>query len=107
MDMLREVAPFLIGLIVPPMAMLAIRASWSGTLKFAVALAPTLVLGICTSLFAGELADGLFPDGWIAIMIDTSLVFTGSQLAYRFFWKPALEPRLQRGVPIAEQRARR
>jgi hypothetical protein len=107
MVMLREVAPFLIGLAVPPMAMLAIRASWPGRLKFLVAFAPALVLGMFTSLFAGELADSLFPDGWIAILIDTALVFTGSQLAYRLFWKPVLEPRLQRGVPFVPERARR
>ncbi len=104
--MLRETAPFLIGLIVPPMAMLAIRASWPGRLKFLVAFAPALVLGFFTSLFAGELAGGL-PDGLIAIMIDTALVFTGSQLAYRLFWKSALEPRLQRGVRVAPEHARR
>jgi hypothetical protein len=106
MEMLREVAPFLIGTIVPPMAMLAIRAAWPGRLKFLAAFAPALVLGFFTSLFAGELASGM-PDGVVAILIDTSLVFTGSQLAYWLFWKPALEPRLQRGVPVAPQHVRR
>jgi hypothetical protein len=106
MDMLREAAPFLIGLVVPPMAMLAIRASWPGQLKFLVAFAPALVLGCFTSLFAGELAGGM-PNGLIAIMIDASLVFTASQLAYRLFWKSVLEPRVQRGVPVAPEHVRR
>jgi hypothetical protein len=106
MEMLREVAPFLVGTLVPPMAMLAIRPQWSGLLKFAVAFAPALALGFCTSLFAGELAGGL-PDGLIAVMIDTSLVFTGSQLAYRLVWKPALGLARQRGWALAPQRVRR
>src|SRR5262245_7167105 len=83
-EMLREFAPFVIGTILPPLVMLAMRASWSGRTKFVLAFLPALVLGFCTSLFAGELA-GDIPEGLMAIIIDTSLVFTGSQLAYRFF----------------------
>jgi hypothetical protein len=103
MEMLREVAPLLVGLVLPPIVMLALRADWSGAHKFTVALLPVLVLGVATSAFAGELAAG-WPDAAIAVMIDTALVFTGAQLAYRYFWKAALEARLVRGVPTAEQR---
>jgi hypothetical protein len=95
--MLHEVAPFLVGMIVPPIVMLALHASWSGLRKFGVAFGTALVLGFCTSLLAGELAAGM-PDALIAVMIDTSLVYTGSQLAYRLFWKPALEERLQQSA---------
>lgn len=103
MDLLRETAPFLVGMIVPPILMLAIRPGWSGQLKFLAAFLPALILGFCTSALAGELASGM-PDGLIAVIIDTSLVFTGSQLAYRLFWKPTLEARLQRaGAPKMEQ----
>jgi len=35
------------------------------------------------------------PDALIAVMIDTSLVFTGSQVAYRLAWRPLLLARLQ------------
>jgi hypothetical protein len=106
MEMLREAAPFLIGVILPPMVMLAVRANWSGGRKFAAAFAPALLLGVCTSVLAGEWAGGL-PEGLMAVIIDTSLVYTGSQLAYRLFWKPALEARLQRGdVSLAPQRLR-
>lgn len=93
MDLLRETAPFLIGLLVPPFVMLATRADWSGRAKFLAALLPAFVLGFCTSALAGELLVGM-PDGLISILIDTSLVFTGMQLAYRLAWKPLLEPRL-------------
>ena len=95
MDLLRETAPFLIGLIVPPLVMLVIRTTRSGQRKFLAAFLPALVLGFCASILAGELAAGM-PDGLIAVMMDTALVYTGSQLAYRLFWKSALEGRLQR-----------
>jgi hypothetical protein len=103
MEMLREAAPFLVGLIIPPFVMLATQAAWSGQRKFALAFAPALVLGFCTSLFAGELTAGL-PEAFMAIVIDTSLVFTGSQLAYRLVWKPALEARLQRRAELASEK---
>jgi hypothetical protein len=95
MDLLRETAPFLIGMIMPPIIMLAIRPAWSGQAKFLAAFLPALVLGFCTSALAGELTTGM-PDGLIAVIIDTALVYTGSQLAYRLFWKPVLESRIQR-----------
>jgi hypothetical protein len=95
MDLLRETAPFLIGMIMPPVIMLAIRPGWSGQAKFLTAFLPALVLGFCASALAGELTAGI-PDGLIAVIIDTSLVYTGSQLAYRLFWKPTLEVRIQR-----------
>ena len=105
-DLLRETAPFLVGLLLPPLVMLAMRPGWSGRAKFLAAFLPALVLGICTSALAGELLAGM-PDGLIAIMIDTSLVFTGSQLAYRLAWKPLLEPHLPQMVPGSEmQRVR-
>jgi hypothetical protein len=94
MDLLRETAPFLIGMIVPPIIMLIIRPEWSGQSKFLASFLPALVLGFLTSTLAGELTAGM-PDGLIVVIIDTSLVYTGSQLAYRLFWKPILEARIQ------------
>lgn len=94
MDLLRETAPFLVGMIVPPIMLLFIRPAWSGQAKFLAAFLPALALGFCTSALAGELTGGI-ADGLIAVIIDTSLVYTGSQLAYRFFWKPTLESRVQ------------
>ena len=105
MDLLRETAPFLIGMILPPIIMLVIRPGWSGQSKFLAALLPALVLGCLTSALAGELTTGM-PDGLIAVIIDTSLVYTGMQLAYWLLWKPMLEPRLRRGVLTRLERAR-
>ncbi len=103
MDLLRETAPFLIGMIMPPIIMLAIRPGWSGQTRFLAAFLPALVLGFCTSALAGELTTGM-PDGLIAVIIDTALVYTGSQLAYRLFWKQTLEARIQRmHVPEVER----
>src|SRR6266496_4808808 len=99
MDLLRETAPFLVGMVVPPIVMLAIRAAWSDHIKFLAAFLPALVLGFCTSVVAGELASSM-PGGLISVIIDTSLVYTGSQLAYWLLWKPVLEERLQRGVAV-------
>ena len=104
-DLLRETAPFLIGLLLPPLVMLAARPEWSGRAKFAATFVSALILGFCTSALAGELLAGM-PDGLIAVMIDTSLVFTGSQVAYRLFWKPALEPRLSHSSQNEMERVR-
>lgn len=93
MEMIREAAPFLVGMVLPPVVMLLIRSDWSGFGRFLAAFIPALILGICTSFLAGELA-GDIPEGVMAIIIDTSLAYTGSQLAYRLFWKPVLEKRL-------------
>jgi hypothetical protein len=105
MNLLRETAPFLVGMIMPPILMLAIRPGLSGQFKFLAAFLPALVLGFCTSALAGELTAGM-PDGLIAVIIDTSLVYTGTQLAYWLLWKPMLEPRLRRGVATKLERAR-
>ncbi len=97
MDLLRETAPFLVGMIIPPVIMLVIRPTWSGQARFLAAFLPALMLGFCTSALAGELTAGM-PDGLIAVIIDTALVYTGSQLAYRLFWKPTLEARVQHAL---------
>jgi len=94
MDLLHETAPFLVGMIVSPILMLLIRPQWSGQRKFLATFLPALILGFCTSTLASELTAGL-PDGLIAVIIDTSLVYTGSQLAYWLLWKPVLGERLQ------------
>lgn len=87
MEMLRESAPFLVGMLVPPLVMLALRKHKPGLRKFAADFLPALVLGFCTSVLAGELSGSL-ADGLMAVVIDTSLVYTGSQLAYWLFWRP-------------------
>jgi hypothetical protein len=103
MDLLRETAPFLVGMLVPPLIVLAMRPNWSGQIKFLVSFLPALVLGFCTSVLAGELTAGM-PDALIAVIIDTSLVYTGSQLAYRLFWKPILASRQEQTATTTLER---
>jgi hypothetical protein len=95
MELLRETAPLIGGLVVPPILLLLIRANWSDQRKFLATLLPPLVLGFCTSALAGELVAGM-PNGLIAVIIDTSLVYTCSQLTYRLVWKPLLKAHLVR-----------
>jgi len=103
-DMIRELAPFLVGILLSPALMILLRPQWSSMLRFTVTFLCALVIGAFTSFLAGELVAGpLDPDFWIAIVIDTSLVMTGSQLAYRFVWKPLLGARFHRAVAPAGQ----
>src|SRR5262245_51358239 len=89
MDLVREIAPFVLGMFLPPIVALGLRSEWSAHTKFFLALLPTIALGAATSYLAGELAVGLQdPDAWLAILIDTSLIFTASQVSYYLFWKP-------------------
>jgi len=105
MELLRETVPFLVGLIVPPLVMLVIHAPWSGQRKFLATFLSALILGACASALAGELVGGL-AGALIVAMIDTALVYTGSQVAYWLFWKPALEARLQRAITPRAERVR-
>ncbi len=101
MENLREVAPFFVGMLIPPLVTIAAHGRWSRVFKSVASFVVALILGICTSAIAGELAAG-FPDGLIAIMIDTSLAYTGSQLAYRLVWKPIQARRRQLAIGTAE-----
>src|SRR5713226_18998 len=103
MDLLKETAPFLIGFIVPPILIFFRPATWPGLLKFTTALLSAVILGTCVSALAGELAVGM-PDALISMLIDTSLVYAGSQIAYWILWKPVLEERLQRHASMQAKR---
>lgn len=107
MEMLREVVPLLIGGVLPPALMLAMRPARSSILHFLIAFVPAVVLGACASFLNGELAGGL-PEALFAIIVDTSLVYTGSQLAHHLFWKPLFSLRPSGGVALSgEPTARR
>src|SRR5438034_10007191 len=103
MDLLKETAPFLIGFIVPPILIFIRPRIWPGLLKFTMAFLSAVILGICVSALAGELAAGL-PNALISVLIDTSLVYAGSQIAYWILWKPVLEERLQRRTATQAER---
>jgi len=85
---LREAAPFLVGMAVPPVLLLAFRLAERGRSTFTSTLVTALLLGCCASFVAGELGGDVY-EGFMAVLLDTSLVFTGSQITYRLLWKPA------------------
>ena len=103
MEMLHEAAPFLIGMLLPLVTLLLVRFMHLDRFKILVSFLIALVVGCCVSWFAGELA-GSAQDGIMAIIIDTSLVYTGSQLTYHLLWKPVLEERLAK-KDVAEVRS--
>jgi hypothetical protein len=55
---------------------------------------------VLVSLFMGELLVDL-PEAIVAVVIDSSLVFAASQVAYRLVWKSMIESRLARTTVAA------
>jgi hypothetical protein len=89
MDLTRELAPVALGLVLPPVIALGVRSRWLSHTKFFIAFFTAVILGAATSYAAGELVVGLQdPNAWLAILIETSLIFTASQVSYYLLWKP-------------------
>ena len=95
MELFHEALPFLIGLVLPLLTIVLLFLLRLERFQLPVAFVAALIVGSCVSLFSGELAQG-FGDGMMAVIIDTSLVYTGSQLTYYLIWKPLLESRLSK-----------
>ena len=93
MEMFREIVPFLIGLGLPPVMMLLSHVLPLKRVSVPLSFGIAILVGCCVSFFAGELS-GELPDALMAMIIDTSLVYTGSQAAYHLLWKPLLAQRL-------------
>lgn len=106
MELARDLAPFVLGLIVPPIVMIAVRRNWSGGSKFALAFGTSIVLALAVSFFAHQLGPQPLAD-FDAVLVNTSLIYTGSQLAYWSFWRPALEPGEQANPSFAKEPAHR
>jgi hypothetical protein len=100
MEVLREMAPFAVGLVLPPVLYLIIPRNWQGALRFWAVYGSALLLGVLVSLVMGELLVDL-PEAIVAIVIDSSLVFAASQVAYRLVWKSIIESRLARTTVAA------
>lgn len=92
MEMFREIIPFLIGLVLPPVMMVLSRFLPLKRINIPLSFGLAIIVGCCVSFFAGELAGDL-PEALMSIVIDTSLVYTGSQAAYYLLWKPLLAHR--------------
>lgn len=95
MEVIKEAVPFLVGLMVPPFLMLFINSAWSQLSKFVATIIPSLVIGGTISVLVGEVIGADLPEAFVAIIIDTSLVYTGSQVAYHLAWKGLLKERLE------------
>ncbi|HEY7349831.1 MAG TPA: hypothetical protein VH599_16055 [Ktedonobacterales bacterium] len=95
MEMIKEGVPFLVGLMIPPFLMLIINPAWSKMGKFAATILPAMIIGGTISILVGEVIGVDPPEAIVAIIIDTSLVYTGSQVAYHLAWKGLLKERLQ------------
>lgn len=85
MELLHESIPFLVGMFISPLIILLFHMERSSQVKFTIMLFASLVLGACISAIMGELTSDI-SGGMIAILIDTSLVYTGAQLTYWCFW---------------------
>jgi hypothetical protein len=87
MEFPNELIPFVVGLVLaPPVLTVVTRSYWQEGVKFAARLATSMVVGVAISFFMGELSFDL-PEAVTAIIIDTSLVYLGSQLGYWLLWK--------------------
>jgi hypothetical protein len=89
MEVLREIVPFFVGLILPPVIMLLSRFLHLRSMNVPFSFFVSILVGCCVSFFAGELS-GAVPEALMSIIIDTSLVYTGSQATYYLLWKPLL-----------------
>jgi hypothetical protein len=80
---------------VPPIYIVLFPKNWSNRLKFFVIFILCVVVGFVGSAMVGEQIGGL-EERAMALIFDTSTVYTGSQIAYWFFWKSVLENRLRK-----------
>lgn len=94
MEILRELLPFFLGmLVIPPLMIVLAPQRWSGRLKFIITLVLAVVVGFVGSTIVGEQIGDL-SERIAALIIDTSTAYAGSQLAYWLFWKYVLETRV-------------
>lgn len=96
MEVIRELLPFILGMvIIPPIFILLLPKRWSNRTKFIVIFALCVVVGFIGSALVGEQTVGGLEERAMALIFDTSTVYTGSQLAYWLFWKYILENRFR------------
>ena len=96
MEFIKEILPFLLGIIfIPPIVMLVLPKSWSGRTKFIAIFVVAVIVGFIGSAIVGE-QFGELEERVVALVLDSSTAYAGSQIGYWLFWKPVLEPRLRR-----------
>lgn len=106
METVKEFVPFFTGMVLPPILMFIISSRWSTLNKFFGSFVPAILVGATISILMGEVIGADPPEALLSLVIDTALVYTGSQLAYRLAWKGLLEERVRqwRGAPAISPR---
>lgn len=96
MEFVRELLPFILGMVItPPLVLLVLPQKWSGRVRFIAIFVISVIVGLVGSTIVGE-QFGELAERLVALIIDSSTAYAGSQIAYWLFWKPVLEPRLRR-----------
>ena len=105
MEILRESAPVIVGLVLPPVLFFLLPRGMRGAARFWGVLIASVVLGAVIAFVMGELGLGL-EEALMSIMIDSSLVFTASQVAYQLVWKQFLAARSAAAPAAASKQTR-
>ena len=99
MEFVRELLPFILGLVfIPPLVILVVQPqNWSERVRFIATFVIAVIVGFIGSTIVGE-QFGELEERLVALVFDSSTAYAGSQIAYWLFWKPVLEPRLRRST---------
>jgi hypothetical protein len=94
MEFIKEIFPFLLGIIfIPPIVIVALPNNWSGRTRFVATFVIAVIVGFIGSAIVGE-QFGELEERVVALILDSSTAYAGSQIGYWLFWKALLEPRL-------------
>ncbi len=99
-ELMNEIIPFGVGIIaLSPILMFIMRPSWPRPIRSVVTLFASLIVGVAMSFIMGELF-GEIEQALTAIIIDTSLVYTGSQVAYWLVWREIQHKRAENAQAV-------
>ena len=99
MEFVRELFPFFLGAIfIPPVLIMVIPKTWSERRPFIALFFLAIVVGFIASTFVGEQNPREWEERIVALVVDSSTAYAGSQIAYWLFWKLALEGRFMTTV---------
>lgn len=92
MEAIRELIPFVLGaLVIAPILGLSPLGKTKTLVHMLVLLILSAVVGFLGSTLVGEQQPVIdLPERVVALVIDTSLAFTGAQVADAFVWKRLL-----------------
>ena len=91
MEIVRETGPLILGLLVIPPLARALTRTASNDIRNLVTLLLSLAAGFLWSTFVGEQSSPDIEERLIALVIDTSLAYTGATLATWIVWSRVLK----------------